>query len=209
MRLYIVHGSPNCRKALAVVYALDLELEVKTLDFTAGDLRRPEYLAVNPNALVPALDDGNLRLWESNAIMQYLALKMPGNTLFPDDSRARADITRWQFWETAHFNKAVGAIVFENFIKPTFGLGETDARMLEMAIKEFHRFAPILETPLKTRPFVCGDHVTLADFSLGCQLMYAAPAKVPFQEYSCIDAWYRRLEQVPAWTRAAPPGMQP
>jgi DNA-binding transcriptional ArsR family regulator len=89
--------SPNCRKVLAVANRTGTALEKVNVDLLKGEQRKPEFLAVNPMGRVPVLVDGDFRLWESNAIMQYLAGRAKSD-LWPDDPRARADIARWQFW---------------------------------------------------------------------------------------------------------------
>lgn len=203
MKLYVVPGSPNVRKCVAVVHHLDLPVEMVQLNFAVGDLRKAEYQEVNPNALVPALVDGDLKLWESNAIMQYLASQHP-NELFPADPRARADIARWQFWECNHFNRAVAAISFENVFKPMFNLGAPDATAIAQATEQFHRYAPVLEGQLARRKFVVGERPTLADYSIAGHLMYAQAAQVPLQSYGAIRAWYDRMEQLPPWRASAP-----
>ena len=117
MKLHAVIGSPNSRKVEAAISHLGLGgIEREYLDFFAGELGAQDYLRLNPNGMVPTLVDGALTLWESNAIMQYLADKAggrSGETLFPRDPARRADVVRWQCWELAHFNKAFGVIAFE------------------------------------------------------------------------------------------------
>ncbi len=93
MKLYYVIGSPNCRKVHAVLNHLGITAKFEYLDFFAGETKKPEYLALNPNGMVPTLCDGDFVLWESNAIMQYLATKAPANTLYPKDDAKRADIS--------------------------------------------------------------------------------------------------------------------
>jgi len=82
--------------------------------------------------MVPLLVDGAFRLWESNAIMQYLADKTGSDALFPRDPKKRADVVRWQFWEVAHFNKAFGLLAFETVAKPKLKLGATNDSLVEM-----------------------------------------------------------------------------
>jgi glutathione S-transferase len=88
MILHTFVGSPNSRKVEAVILHLGLEVEIRNHDLFKGELRAPDYLAINPNAKVPTLVDGNFKLWESVAIMQYLAEKSGDDTLFPRNPRA-------------------------------------------------------------------------------------------------------------------------
>lgn len=205
MKLHVVHGSPNSRKPLAVIHHLKLDVEVHPKNFLAGDLGTPDYLALNPNGMVPCLEDGDFKLWESNAIMQYLADSVPGNSLFPEDRRARADIDRWQCWELAHFNRATGAIVWENFVKGYFNIGTPDPAVIDTATQDLHRFAPVLDKQVSAQPFVCGKHATLADYSIGCMLMYTEAGKLPLDDYQNIKTWFERVQQLPGWAASAPP----
>ncbi|HYP89515.1 MAG TPA: glutathione S-transferase family protein, partial [Polyangiaceae bacterium] len=95
MKLYINAFSPNVRRVRLTAAVLGLKLEEQNIDFTKGDQKTPEYLALNPNGAVPMLVDDDFVLTESRAIMQYLAVKHPKNELLPLDERARADVTRW------------------------------------------------------------------------------------------------------------------
>jgi hypothetical protein len=143
MKLYILPTSPNSRKVLAVIHHLGLKPKIVCLDFASADTAKPEFMALNPNGVVPVLVDGTFRLWESNAINQYLVEKAGGSSLFPRDPQSRADITRWQFWEQAHFNRAFGTLIFESVVKPKFGLGEASAGLVEFCLREIGRFAKV------------------------------------------------------------------
>jgi len=83
MKLYAIVGSPNSRKVLSVINHLQIDVEVEYLDLSQGDHKTPSYVALNPNGMVPTLVDGDLKLWESNAIIQYLADKAGDDVLFP------------------------------------------------------------------------------------------------------------------------------
>lgn len=207
MRLYIVPGSPNCRKVQAVVHELSLRVETVLVDFASGEHRRPDYLALNPNGLVPTLIDGDLRLWESTAIMQYLADVHGETTLFPRDPARRADVVRWQCWELAHFGRLLGAALYERLFKPLMGMPAAEPAALR-ALEQLQPFAALLDAQLGERPFVTGSQVTLADYSIGAQLPLARLGRVDLAPYPHIRAWLGRLEEREAWRAAAtPPAM--
>ncbi|MEQ9324626.1 MAG: glutathione S-transferase family protein [Polyangiaceae bacterium] len=204
MKLHVVRASHNCRRALATAHHLGLDVEVVDVDLASGGHKAPEYLAINPNGKVPTLVDGDLHLWESNAIMQYVASKKPGNELWPDDPRARAEIVRWQFWEANHLSNGTGGLTFQRVFKPFVLKQEPDEAAIAKATETFHTFAPVLNAQLEGRKFVTGDALTLADFSVGANFSFAKPAQFPLQDYPHVRAWLDRLDEVPAWNETAP-----
>lgn len=204
MKLHYVEGSPNCRRALATVYHLGIEVDIEYMDFFSGDLRKPAYVKLNPNAMVPTLQDGDFVLWESNAIMQYLADRTPGNTLFPQDPRTRADIVRWQCWGLAHYNKAFGMLSFETLIKPNFLKAEPDAALVKWATAELALHLRVLESHLKGRDYAVGDGITLADYSLVQMQGFKAAMPFDWSPYPNVNAYYDRIAAVPHWARTEP-----
>jgi len=199
MNFYTVNGSPNCRKVHAVINYLGLNINIIELDLLAGDLEKPEFQALNPNGMVPVLEDGDLKLWESNAITQYLATLAPANSLYPDAPAIRANIHRWQSWEECHFNRACGTYLFENVLKSLFKMGAPDPGALKEAGQNFKRFAKILEQQLEGRSFILGDKLTLADFSVGAMMIYADAAGIPVDSFKNISNWTRRMDGISAW----------
>lgn len=204
MKLYINPMSPNVRRVRLTAAVLDLEIEEKMLDFAKGEHKKPDYLALNPNGTVPTLVDGDFVLTESRAIMQYLASKKPESGLLPQDEQARADVTRWQFWDSSHFSPQVGTVAFQRILKQMFGMGEPDAGKVEEALANFRRFATVLNKHLDGRRFVVGESLTLADLTLASSLTYASQAEVPVAEFPHIDAWFARISDLDAWKRTNP-----
>jgi glutathione S-transferase len=199
MKLHYVVGSPNCRKVHAVLNHLGISAEFEYLDFFAGDTRKPGYLALNPNGMVPTLHDGDLILWESNAIMQYLAARAPANTLYPRDEAIRADISRWHCWELAHYNKAFGALSFETVAKPNFMKMAPDDATVTWSKRELARHAPVLESHLKGRKYLVGDDITLADYSVIHAEGFKEAIPFDWSPYPNINAYYERMRAVPHW----------
>jgi glutathione S-transferase len=203
MKLYGFPPSPNTRKVLATAIALGLPLDLELVNLAAGAQRKPEYLALNPNGRTPTLVDGDFVLWESNAIMQYLASVRPG-PLWPNDARARADISRWQCWQLAHWNEGTAKLIFQRVLKKILALGDPDPAEVENGEKAFHRDAGVLEGWLATRRFLVGDAPTLADFAVAAPLEFTAAAAFPLEGYRNVRAWYARIDALPAWQESRP-----
>jgi glutathione S-transferase len=209
MKLYILSASPNSRKVLAVVHHLGLTPEIACLDFAGGDTARPEFLALNPNGMVPVLVDGTFCLWESNAINQYLVEKAGGSPLFPRDPQLRADITRWQFWEQAHFNKAFGTLVFESVIKPKLGMGEASPGLVEFCLRETGRFARVLEGHLRGRSTLVGNDISLADYAMVCLERYRDATPFDWAPFPNVNRYFDEVRETEAWVKAALPEPAP
>jgi glutathione S-transferase len=204
MQLYVNLISPNVRRVRLTAAVLGLELEEKNVDLAKGEQKTPEFLALNPNGAVPTLVDGDFVLTESRVIMQYLAAKKPESGLLPRDERARADVTRWQFWDASHFSPQLGTLAFQKVLKPRMGMGGPDAAKVEEALSNFRRFAAVLERRLDGRQYVVGGGLTLADLTLACSLMYAGQTAVPLAEFPNIEAWFSRIGDMDAWRKTNP-----
>jgi glutathione S-transferase len=202
MKLYHNPLSPNVRRVRLTAAVLELPLEEKVLDFSKGEHKNPEYLALNPNGAVPTLVDGDFVLTESRSIMQYLASKRPDSGLLPRDEAQRADVTRWQFWDAAHFSPQLGTLTFEKVLKVMMGLGEPNTVKIEEALSNFRRFAGVLDKRLEGKTYVVGNAVTLADLTLASSLMYAQQTEAPVAEFPNVQAWLSRITTLPAWKKS-------
>jgi glutathione S-transferase len=202
IELYVFPPSPRAFKVMAAANHLGLDCALRIIDLRKGEQKTPEYAALNPNMRMPTLKDGDFVLWESNAILQYLALRRPESGLFPADERARLDVTRWQFWDLAHWDPACAVFAFEYVAKPLLlGTGEPDQAALAKGTEAFHRAGKVLDGQLKGKKFVTGDHLTLADFSLGAALNLAEIAHFPIEPYGEIRRWFAGLRALPAWQK--------
>ncbi len=205
MKLHVAPPSPRAFKVLALANHLGLDYQLVPVDLRKGEQMRPEFAALNPNKKMPVLEDDGFVLWESNAILQYLASKKPESGLMPTDLRGRADVSRWQFWELAHWDPACAPFVFERVVKKIFGLGEADPSELAKGEQNFHRFAEVLNGNLKGRRFVTGNNLTVADFSIGAWLNLTEWAKYPLDAYNDIKRWHATLAELPAWRKSFVP----
>lgn len=210
IEIYAVPPSPRAFKVIAVANYLGIDIAIRRLDFFKGEHKTPEYAALNPNMLMPTLRDGDYVLWESNAIMQYLAGQRPQSGLLPSDERGRLDVTRWQFWDLAHWDPAVAILLIERFVKPKIlGVSDTDQAAIVRGTEMFDRAARVLDGHLKGRKYIVGDTLTLADFAIGAPLNYAGEGCYPLEPYDEIRRWHAGLMALPAWqatmAQSAPP----
>jgi glutathione S-transferase len=204
MKLYGFPPSPNTWKVRAVAAHLGIPFDLEFVDLTKGAQRTPEHLARNPTGRTPVLVDGDFVLWESNAIMQYLAGRAP-NSLWPEDARTRADIMRWQSWALAHWSaEACGPLLFERLVKQFLDLGPPDAAVVAKATESFHREARVLDAHLAKHAYLVGTGITLADFSVAAPLFYARESELPLAPYAHVRDWFARVSALPAWRDTAP-----
>lgn len=196
--------SPRGFKVLAVAEHVGADYEFVFCDLMKGATRRPEFAALNPNAKMPVLEDGAFKLWESNAIIQYLAERFPESGLVPKEPMARADVARWLFWESTTWDPAFAILVFENVAKGLLIGKGPDPAEVEKGNKAVIAAAAILDAHLAQTRFVTGAEVSLADFALGSSLIAADQAQAPLQKFTHIARWYDALSALPAWraTRA-------
>lgn len=203
MKLHYFPLSSNARKAVIAAKLLESPVELVVCDLAKGAQKSPAFLALNPNGKVPVLEDGDFVLTESFAIMQYLADKKPGNTLYPTELHARADVNRWMFWCANHWAVAIAGLNFENMLKKMFGMGDADPAQVKRHETSFHDLAKVLDAQLAKHAWVTGDKLTLADVALATPLMSTVPAKIPTDSYANIRRWFAAFQELPAWKETA------
>ena len=203
MKLYYFPPSPHSRRAHAIALHLQLPMDFQLINLQQGEQHTPEFLALNPTGRIPVLEDGDFALWESNAIMQYLASQI-STSLWPEDSKQRADIMRWQSWQLAHWNRGCQTLQYERFVKQNLQLGSPDPQVVERATEIFHREAQVLNSHLAQSEYLVNNTLTLADFSVASDLTHAAVAQFPLEGYPNIRGWYDRIERLMAWQKTMP-----
>lgn len=200
MKLYVLPPSPRAFKVIALKNHLGIECEMQLVDLSKGEQFTPKYIAMNPNSKMPVLEDDGFVLWESNAILLYLASKKPHSRLWPTDPKDQADVVRWLAWEGAHFDaESCGMVGFEKISKGVLGLGVADPAFIARGEDNFARFAAVLNESLRGRTWLTGDDLTIADFSIGAWVPAAERLQLPVGKFSEIARWYDRLASLPAW----------
>jgi len=163
IKLHVAPPSPRAFKVIAIARHLGLAFELCPVDLLNGDQFRPDFTRLNPNQKMPVLEDDGFVLWESNAIAQYLATKNPEGGLLPCTARDQADVTRWQFWDSAHWDPACATLVFERIVKKIKNQGDPTPSQVEKGEAEVRRFGGVLDTCLSGRRFLRGERLSIAD----------------------------------------------
>lgn len=201
-------GSQHSRRVRVLIEELEIDVEVREVPFGPegfGGENRGAFLALNPNGKVPVLEHGELVLWESNAIMWYLAEEHGPNPLWPNDSRERAQISMWQLWQAAHLSSAADGLFYENLAKPVFMKVDPDPAAVERHTAAFHRWMKVMETALDGSDYLALGRFTCADIAVAGALMYADKANMPYTEHPNVAAWRARICERASWAATETP----
>ena len=168
---------------------LDLPFEVIELNMKAGDNRRPEYLKLNPFGQVPTIEDGDTVLFDSNAILVYLAKRYGDAAWLPEDVLDAALVQRWLSLAAGPIAYGPCAARLVTVFGAPLNLGVAQA----IAVKLFD----VLDQELADKPFAVGSRVSIADIAAYTYIAHAPEGGVSLEPYSNIRAWLRRVEALP------------
>ena len=201
--LYDMQDSPHARKVRLLAAELGIPLQKIERDPRKGETRARDYLAKNPNGRVPTLEEDGFCLWESPAILKYLAAKRPDRALAGSDAKQAALIDQWLFWWTGGAEAAIDALVWELIIKPkVLKQPGNDPGIIADAHARIARFLPVLDRQLDGRDYIIGL-LSIADFAIGARLDRSPELlKFDIAPYRNIAAWRERLRAKPYWSTA-------
>jgi glutathione S-transferase len=203
MDFYYGRMSGNSARAAFGLAEAGATYQPHLLDTQKGENQSPAYLAINPMGKIPALVDGEFKLWESNAINLYVAEKFPSARLVPPSLPSRTSVHRWLFFQAAHISPACIAVFRgTNPRVQAFWKSKADPRALEHGHKELARYLPVLEGALQGRDWLETDF-SLADIAYAPHLLMVDEGGFDFSQYPSVRAWLDRLQARPAWRRVA------
>ena len=184
--------SVNVQKVVWCADELGLEYERVEAGGQYGLVNTPDYRAMNPNGLVPVIDDSGFVLWESNAIVRYLAAQYGAGSLWPADVRMRADADRWMDWQAVSLNPSIGPA----FIQLIRTLPEKrDLAVVENARIETEKKLGVLNAHLATREYVAGSRFTMGDIPLGCSVDRWFKLPLARESHPHVERWYAGLRE--------------
>jgi glutathione S-transferase len=159
-----------------------------------GGLNTPEFAAMNPNRKVPVIADEGFILWESNAIVRYLAAKYGDGTIWPSDLRHRGDVDRWMDWQAAWYTPAMVPAFVQLIRVPQ---ERRDHDLVESSLAATRPFADMLDGHLADREYMTGTTFTTADIVIGCATHRWLNFPVPQRDYPNLRRWYLELKKRP------------
>jgi glutathione S-transferase len=189
IRLYTTLLSGHGHRVKLFLTLLDLPFEVVELDMKAGENRKPAYLALNPFGQVPTIQDGDITLFDSNAILVYLAKRYGDASWLPEDPLGAAAVQRW-------LSLAAGQIAYGPCtarLVTVFGAPHDHDTAKKLAVKLFD----VLDGELAHKPFAAGNQATIADIAAHTYIAHAPEGGVSLDPYPNIRAWLRRVEALP------------
>jgi glutathione S-transferase len=197
--LYGRGSSNNVQKVLWALRELRLAHEHIPLGGRFGGNKTADYLAMNPNGTVPTLTDGDLVVWESHAILRYLAASYGAGTLWPEQPRVRAMADQWTDWTATVFQPAwIG--VFWNLVRTPEA--QRDAALIARGIAETERCFGILDGQLGKTAFLAGEALTYADIAAGVAMFRWSTMSIGRQPHPNVARWHRQLQKRPAFREA-------
>jgi glutathione S-transferase len=192
-------SSINVRKVVWCAQELGLDFQRTEAGGRFGVVQTPEYLALNPNAMVPTIDDGEgsdrVTLWESNVIVRYLCAKHSHGKFYPSELPARFDAERWMDWQQTSLNPA-GRDAFLQLVRTP--AAQQEPALIARSVAATEPLLDILEAQLARRRFLAGEHLSIADIPIACELhrwrgLPLAQARRPH-----LDRWYEGIRCLPA-----------
>lgn len=192
LRIWGRRNSSNVRKVLWTAAILGIDFELIEAGGAFGGLDTPEFLAMNPNRLVPVIDHDGFVLWESHAIIRYLANEFDeAGTLYPSLPQPRAEVDRWLDWLASTLQPAERPMFYNLVRLPP---DERDLAAIQASEKSTTRLFRMVDARLANNRFIAGDSFSLADIPLGVMAhRYLAMPEITRPDLPHLDKWFEGL----------------
>ena len=188
-------SSINVRKVVLAAQWMEIAFQRVDAGHEFGIVKTPEYLAKNPNALVPLLEDGDFRLWESNVIVRYLCAKHSPGKLYPQGLTDRFDAERWMDWQQTTLNPA-GRNAFVQLLRTA--QEQRRPELVAQSVAATERLMALLDDHLAHRAFMAGDAFTMADIPIACDVHRWRGLPIQRAPRVHLERWYLGIAAHPA-----------
>lgn len=198
MKLYYDPISTTCRPVMLFAAEHDIAFEDVFVELMAGGAHSPEYLAVNPNGIVPFLVDEDLAMGESSAILKYLADKV-GSKTYPKGLKARAKVNETMDWINCQFHRDFCLFLVYPQVLPPDHMPPNAENLVSFGEAQSRRWLKILNDQLDGQAFLCGDEITIADYMGSAHASLGDLIGFDFSPWPNVARWMRTMKDRPAW----------
>ncbi len=199
LKIYGSDLSGPCNKVRFAANAVGIPFEYIRVNLREGEHKKPEFLKLNPVGKVPVIDDDGFVLFESNAIIRYLADKN-NSPLYPKGAKPRAIVDEWIEFGSHHVGLSMSKVVYNRLFAPRFKM-EPDERSLKEGLAWLDRYLPVVDNQLSKNKHLAGDALTLADINLLSVLDPAEVAEMDLLKYGNITRWRSGLKKQDFYTK--------
>jgi glutathione S-transferase len=201
-------NSMNVQKVVWALEELGVAYERHNVAGSFGGTDRSEFRAMNPMGLVPVIQDGEVTMFESNAIVRYLAARYGEGRLRPRAAKELAAAEQWMDWTQVNLNSPVMALFLQTVRTPP---GKQDRQSMDKAVADLHRLLPIADTRLSSSRFMAGDELSFGDVPLGVMVWRLSCFDWRRPQLAHLDRWHRLLQERPSFKKGVmlPTGKTP
>ena len=199
LKIYGADLSTPVTKARFTANLLGMKYDYIRIDLRGGEHQKPEFLKLHPAGKIPVIDDDGFVLFESNAIIRYLAEKNK-SPLYPKDLKERVLVDQWIEFGSHHVGQAMSKVVFNRLFAPMRKV-PVDEQSLKDGLGFLDRFLPIIDNQLAKNKFLAGNQLSLADINLLAILDPVEVAKIDLSKYKNIVKWRSGLKKEEFYTR--------
>jgi len=207
IKAYGTYYSPNANRAFVVLHEKDVEFELVKISILDGEHKTPEYLALQPFGLVPLLEDGDVKIFESRAIIRYVADKFRDQgtpKLYGSSLAERAQVDQWLEVEDGTFSPIALSIIKEVLYKPGFFKAAADQKVVEESTEKLAKVLDVYEAHLSKNKYLAGDFVSIADLAhlpYGYLYFNVLEKQELLSSRKRVAAWWNELISRPAWKK--------
>ena len=199
LKIYGTDLSSPANKVRFAANALGLKYDYIRVNLRAGEHQKPEFLKLHPSGKIPVIDDDGFVLFESNAILRYLAEKNK-SPLYPKDLKEKSVVDQWIEFGSHHVGSAMSKVVYNRIFAPMRQV-PVDELSLKEGLGFLDRFLPVMDHQLGKNKFLAGNQLSLADINLLATLDAAEVAQIDLSKYKNITKWRNALKKEAFYTK--------
>ncbi|CAM3189929.1 putative glutathione S-transferase with thioredoxin-like domain and glutathione S-transferase, C-terminal domain [Xenorhabdus nematophila ATCC 19061] len=191
-------NSSNVKKVLWCLEELNVPYQQVDIGGKFGKLNEPEYLRMNPNAVIPCLQEGDFILWESNVIVRYIAAKFGQDSLYPTDLQERASVEKWMDWVSCNMFPPIKQLMINVVRTPK---DQQNPEIISQILSEIKSLLKMVDNTLGNQPYLSGDKFGMADIALAPLVYPWLNVEVERPSLPNLERWYQLLTKRPAFQK--------